>query len=317
MSLYSQLDGFFLSLLKEQKVLLEDMAEDHAAKSYQRSDFLHIHTSSIMSDGNNGLYKRLKKRQEATDGTDDPTNDTLEDEDWDDWTSYPKEVEEWSLLGKEGSSLIAWVIYTFVCAVTLSKTKCTKLRTGDIADVFNTMGLDDLVFMFVQAQHNIGRWNLAWKAYKQGMVPLWKNKASIMDCECDLRKMKKMKPPCDEKSLELVAIINARGYEYPSGSGVGGKDGRNRYNALTKYFDDAYYGIDPDHNASVQENRRVLLEALEKLREDFEDDDSSGDDTGSNGGDGADEMPKLQKTAVDHINERGWATIFHEASIAV
>lgn len=253
--------------------------------------------------------------------TDEEARDTLkvelelEVERWEDWKNYPKNLEEWNLheATSKGTTLLAWLVVTFGDSVASQSN--ARERSSCCSNIFETMTLDDLVFLFLQLQHNISKWNLVWKAYKERHIKAWEEVDDVLGLETDPKKMKG-----DDESKRRVALINSRGYEFPYGSGVGGRDGRRRYNAIKKFFDDAYYGNDPKSSPEVVQNREALIAAILELKNTMEkEDETLGGGTTSDGGGKKKPSravsPPPVKTDVDRIEERGWNDLFRQAEI--
>lgn len=226
--------------------------------SYSRADFLRYNVGSVQSAGNKKLFERLKKL------SDDGKQDPLEIEKWEKMKNYPA-FEEVNLANKDELKLLAWVVETFmafVCKKPSGKEDRARARTLEFYNaLFDHMTLDDLVFMFVQAQNNINKWKLVWEAFQEKIVPAWKDHESPEDCECTKKSLKDK--PEFEESLRMVNLINSRGYECPQGSGIAGRDGRRRYNNLTEHFWNHYYNVKcEDSKATVENNRKALIDAV-------------------------------------------------------
>ena len=179
-------------------------------------------------------------------------------EQWQDWKNYPDLVQLDSLSDGPGLELLAWLVDTFGDIVTHCKLK-ERVKDYDPGDLLSNMSLDDFVFTFVQVQHNINKWTLVYRAWKEQYIAAWKEKDCVEACDTDKKSL-------GEESVDFKRVkkINQIGYEYPTGSGVAGKDGKRRYNSVTKFLYKALYVQD---NPLVDENRNALRQALVQLAE--------------------------------------------------
>ena len=222
-------------------------------------DFLRFDTSSaIDSAGNKKVARAICRGIPTSDETADdglPSKLIAEllkkTEPESEWRMFPNLLDEYdSPVQGEALDVLAWLLHTFAGKVT-SSNKSNNSKSGDI---FETMTVDDMVFMFVQVQHNIGKWNLMYQAFQNCEIDAWVDKKSIEECDCD----KKMSP----EDTQRIKDINEYGYEYPTGSGVAGRDGQRRYEDLTIYFHEHFYKHD---DPNVQRNRKILTDAHNKL----------------------------------------------------
>lgn len=189
----------------------------------------------------------------------------FEIESWEKMREYP-DLKEADLTDESDLMLLAWVIETFMAFVCRRKTgaegkrESSRTRTLEFYNkLFEHVTLDDLVFMFVQVQNNINKWRLVWHAFEEKLVPAWEHHKDPEDCECNKKSL--AGKDNEAANLELVNLINDRGYEFPKGAGVAGTDGRRRYNHLTEYFFDHYFNTRDNPNA-VEANRRALIKAI-------------------------------------------------------
>ena len=119
------------------------------------------------------------------------------------------------------------------------------------------LGLDDLVFLFVQGQNNILKWNLLYAACgghsgEGGILP----RSTRTDEKAETM---------TQEQKKLMETINMIGYEYKRGCGVSGSDGKRRYASLTKFFHKAYYSKKQDDCALVKKNRDALAQKLKEM----------------------------------------------------
>jgi hypothetical protein len=237
---------------------------------FKRSDFLCFAVDSIRSEGNLQLYQYLKPES----GQDHPFPD-LELEVWDSWKQYPNIPQIKDLTQGKGLELLAWLLHTFGLRLYFSRLKesdkklVVKKEKED--NILDHLTLDDFAFLFVQVENNINKWNLMYSAWKSEYIEGWKENESVQHCECDRNSL-------SEGDAAKIKTINRCGYEYPSGAGVAGKDGKHRYNEMTKYLYNAYYA----ENEASKTNREALdsaiKELVEKERAKNNDDDENMDD---------------------------------------
>lgn len=233
---------FFLEYLNRAK-------NDPTVKIFTRLDFLSIDPTTAQSWGNRMLFDHLKLVSEGeTHETD--LIDYDEAAKWQCWQRYPDLDPIDTLVEGPGLHLMAWVVDTFGDVVTNSKI------SKDPNDPLCNLSVDDFVFIFVQAQHNINKWNLMNWAFENNWIKAWKDKESVAVCECDKKSL--------GKEYELFKKICRLGNEYPFGSGVAGVDGQKRYHSMTKYLYRAYYR-NMDNDDIVAKNRLALGRAVRKL----------------------------------------------------
>ena len=250
--------------LTESLALVDRLPENDPNKRYfSRMDFLVFDPPSVLSEGNKERFRQLQKLSQ---------NDEDQKRKWEGvpvvadwwkiWKDFPNfdntEVAISSLKDQEGSGvrLLAWLVGTFSDVVTHCKLKEGGERKHDPNDRFSSMTLDDFVFLFVQVQHNIDYWTLCYRAHKEKTyIDEWKLKDSVEECPSD----KKSLTPEDYSKILLLRKI---GFEYPTGSGVAGTDGKKRYVEMTKFLYRAYYT--KDNPTVVSENRQALKQALKE-----------------------------------------------------
>lgn len=259
---------------------------------YTRYDFLRFDVSSIQSAGNRKTFKLLREKEKTSssqerssteqenqeDNTEDDDSSSKQSEEEensrDDETFLEEESEDWEGswsqypdipplapdhdLSKDGPALkfIAWMVHTFAPDVCFNKTSLTTYRESVLGAGMRFLGLDDIVFLFVQVQHNIYRWNLVFGGTREDKDG---NGSSILTHDNREEKTENM----TAKQKQLIKKINGLGYEYPHGSGVSGKDGRYRYGGMTKYFYRAYYSNQAC--PVVRANREALSSALKAM----------------------------------------------------
>lgn len=240
---------------------------DSRKRVYSRADFLRYNVMSIQSEGNKRLFRTTKKlnEQNGEEGQSSPEDQLLAVETWAKLEDYPHLVEA-NLDDQADLELLAWLVETFMSFVcgkqsSVMKKDRTRVRTVEFYDhLFDHMTLDDLVFMFIQVQNNINKWRMVWKAFQDKMVPAWRNHHEPEDCECNKKSL--MGKEGYDRSLQLVNHINEKGYEYPQGSGIAGKDGRRRYKHLKEYFSDLFFDLHHADRDNVQANRNALIDAV-------------------------------------------------------
>lgn len=222
-------------------------------------DFLRFHPKSILSNGNKLLFEHLRRVDSGEEEIPQEEKGLFDEmEDWEDWKDFPNFTPMVDLTKGPAVELLAWLLDSFGPIVTHCKLKESG-NAFDTTDLLANMTLDDFVFTFVQVQHNINKWNLVYKAWKNKYIDGWKDKECVDGCEYDRKH--------SEDDKKKLTKINLMGYEYPPGSGCAGKYGKLRYNSLTKFFFDAYYDKD---SSQVKQNRAALKAALNKLAEERE-----------------------------------------------
>jgi hypothetical protein len=214
---------------------------------FKRSDFLCFDVASIQSEGNLQLYQYL----DPNSGEPHPFSH-LELEVWESWREYPKIPEIKDLTKRKGLELLAWLVHTFGQRLYLSRLTERERKVfwnnpnDNLNNILDLLTLDDLIFIFVQVENNINKWNLMYSAWKAEYIEGWKANELILDCEC----------------MNKIKEINKCGYEFPPGHSVA-KECKHWYNEITKYFYDAYFAED---EASFC-NKEALETAINKLVE--------------------------------------------------
>lgn len=256
-------------------------------------DFLLFDEESILSRGNRALFKRLKEKNAGAQGIHpaDQYNGSAkhqrqnviqnteagaqaevvtfqeECELWEDWKTFPNFPSFTGTIVSEGPGLVypeynltsgdcfnfmVWLVHTFARSVCCSGSTDQRYHKRLEDEGLDFITVDDLAFLFTQVQHNIGKWNLLHKAFTRGVI-----RESVEEKEYT------------EQEKKLVKIIEAKGYEYPNGSGVSGTDGRARYQGMTKLFYYTYFNkvrATGKYTDQVNNNRKALLDALMVLR---------------------------------------------------
>jgi len=215
--------------------------KDEEERGFTRMDFLQFHTEAVNSVGNRAMKDTISRCAA------NETNESLafivplirRAEKPASWVHFPplsEHDDDSSPIGHTRKTLLVWLFHQFALPVCTTKNKKADsvkyesdgIQKVDVRSVLEDMTIDDMTFIFVQVQHNIAKWNLMYCAYKQKSIDAWKNKESIQECEFD----KKM----TATDVQRIGDINKYGYEYPTGSGVAGNDGKRRYQAMFKYF---------------------------------------------------------------------------------
>lgn len=245
--------------LKHQETLPDS---DPQKRLFTRIDFLRFDVKSIGSHGSYSLFKRLSPTHPDGRNDDGTTSELskLEVEKWDHWQQFPnlQEVDSFSDPTGHCLVLLSWLVHTFGLRVYFSRLKDSDKKQGLTKEeredaLLENMTLDDFVFVFVQVQHNINKWNLIYRAWKLNHIAGWVDKQAIEYCECDKRLLV-------EADMKRISNINEWGYEFPAGAGVAGKDGKARYNAMTKFLYKTYYNkSDP----VVTDNRKALHHSIQ------------------------------------------------------
>lgn len=228
------------------------MKENQGIK-FTRRDFLsydYQNDLSIVTKGNNRLFERLKALREAQ-----PNANKFEGEvaKWSEWKDYPNfERSENMDLTQDKDDLtihfFAWLLHTFVRCIC----ECcyhSSLRENGLRFI----KLDEVVFIFLQVQHNIDKWNLLEQAYETNKIPRGKEDRDL-----------------NETEKKLMKEIDAKGYEFPNGAGVAGVEGERRRAAITKRLFDLFYDPAEQHRVRVNTNRVALVENLKSLMEEEE-----------------------------------------------
>ena len=78
-------------------------------------------------------------------------------------------------------AFFAWLLTTFGVRVFFQRLKESEKQsglTGGAEDngILDKMTIDDIVFVFVQVEHNINKWKLIYEAWKQKHIPTWSDK---------------------------------------------------------------------------------------------------------------------------------------------
>ena len=232
-----------------------DKVDQEYKQVFTRRDFVRFDTSSAKSQGNYDLVNHLKKLAKKELGEEWANAPELEK--WEEWKAFPEfpDVVNTGYI-KEGRALklLAWLVVWFGDIVAHSKLK-EQVKTYDSENVFGNMTLDDLVFAFVQVQHNIDYWTLAYRAYEnKNFIQAWKDKSCAEDCESERKSV-------GDHDYKKILLLRKIGNEYPQGSGVSGTDGIKRYQSMTVLFYRAYYkqGDGP----LVPDNHKALRQAVE------------------------------------------------------
>ncbi len=210
---------------------------------YTRYDFLRFDCAddkSIDSEGNREFRKRFDKDRNLK------TGERWEGQ-WEKFPDYDNLYQAEDLADGPALEIVAWLIHTFarsVCCATKYQLYHQMLKKQGVKFIT----LDDYVYIFVQAQNSIPKWTLQ-----------------------DQEIQKKSLPPVTEKKLtkdqkKLMKEIDDIGYEFKNGTGVSGPDGKRRYNAMMKFFYDAYF--DPEAPEVVKKNQSALEKALNQLLQD-------------------------------------------------
>ena len=221
---------------------------------YTRYHFLQFDVPSIQCKGNEALYQRLRmnsQNQEALDA---------EVEEWTGaWSEYPHfpEIGKDTFHDENGHTLsfIAWLIHTFSGPVCMATFKRRRMSYPDMVEStgIEFLSLDDLVFIFVQVEHNINMWILLFDELKK-RVPSTGTHLTVF--ELAKQKQKDVIGGDTDKSIKEL------GYEFTKGSMVSGVEGQKRYRAMTKYFYEIYYNFTDDR---VNANRNALANKLKEL----------------------------------------------------
>jgi hypothetical protein len=269
--------------LKLQDTLSED---DPRKKSFGRHNFLRFGVSTVASEGSLKLFARQTQQKcpEFANRKDTPPVDAAklfsfetEAEGWEDetWKGFPKFEEIDNVRAGPGLELLSWLVYTFGPRLAYytrkesgKKRKVDRMLRGtsgaglayvlDDDEEDNGIGsltVDDFAFIFVQAQHNIHKWNLVYRSFKSGYIEGWEQYDSVEKCDLP-------KSDLSGEDAKRVWLLNEWGYEYPKGAGVSGKEGQLRYAAITKFFHEKYYNRGDEE---VEENRKILDKAVKEL----------------------------------------------------
>ena len=249
------LTSFVCCCLPPPAVHLAEKSENE--RDYSRYDFLlhdYGYDNSILTRGNDKQHKRLKLISERADDADQEEGGFADETAlWDQWKHYPNFPARWHGLdlatGGEGDAVLdffAWLVHTFHRSI-LEGCYHASLR----AKGFNCITLDEFVFVFLQAQHNIDKWNLLELAYQRGKI-----RRGVDDKELTTEERQHMK------------LIDSKGYEFPNGAGVSGIEGETRRRSIVKRLHDIFYDYDASAMERTKANREALLTALMALMED-------------------------------------------------
>lgn len=247
--------------MKDHLHRVETAKDGHPVKErkFTRVHFLSIDPESIRSKGNDEMAAKLRTAGHQAPQEDDP----LQVEDSSDWKDYPN-IEKISPQDLKFSTLVAWLVETFLVCV------CSKQQIQP-NKIFDAMTNDDLTFMFVQAQHNINKWLMIDKAFKLKTFPSWEKFSGPKDVVADKH--------LTDQEKKTIKAINDTGSEFPSGAGITGKDGRKRYNEITKFFHCTYFDPHPNNEATVLANRNEVIKRLTEFTQEritFQEDEADG-----------------------------------------
>lgn len=240
---------------------MNQVGGDHK-KLYCRWDFLQFEPHSIHSEGNKNLFNRLRGASLNRSNHEQTNEEPVEVEEWEKWKNYPNftPIDKTALTNGKPLKMMAWLIHTFAPNVSYQQGPTNENYTTSVVKhgvdfLGKCLGLDDLVFIFVQVQHNIDKWillhQLLAKKLDATAIPLGKKNED------------------DESSLSAheKKDIATRGYEYPHGAGISGKEAQKRYVSLTKFFHHSYFNTkgDPEAVKAVNANRQALVDELIKM----------------------------------------------------
>lgn len=231
---------------------------------YRRFHFLlfdYGNDASIVTEDYHKFKERFDKNRDLL------TGEKWEGE-WEKYPNYPSYKKE-DLASGPALDFIAWLVHTFarsVCGTTKAEKYDRKLENQGIAFIT----LDDFAYMFVQAQNNMPGWMLHHRAIRKGDLPK--------------RNIKEKYYEANQKMM--MKEINDVAYRFKNGTGVSGDDGQKRYNAMIKFFYDAYFDKAAGGEV-VETNRTALLEALrdllDKEKKRKNPSSNNGDDQGDSG----------------------------------
>ena len=226
-----------------------------------------IPDESIETEGN----KKLQNKMTGTNG-ETPLDDWMIIDDPEEWRQFPENLQsqaqdrdDLDLTKGLGLELMGWLVDMFGKTVLSDRRtyetyalECDKARKDrDWGTLVDLLTLDNLAFIFLQVQNCINKWlwfHKAWKL-KKG-PPAWREKPFK-----DIQKCETTKELNKEEKKE-VQKIEELGYEYKSGSGVSGEEGKQRMGAVIKFLHRAYY--DPN-NGKMEENKKALKREVQKL----------------------------------------------------
>lgn len=233
-------------------------AEGDVSQLFRRHDFLLFATKSIHSNGNQRLFQRLKNaelRGQDTAAVED------EVEEWEKWMTFPNFEQIDSVSEGHGLKMVAWLIHTFGPAVTYQQGSATgesfpaSIRRHGTNFLGEFLGLDDLVFIFMQVQHNIDKWIFLHRL----LVKKQNNGTNVVAFGKRTEDVENLLTPEERKPIET------KGYEFPHGAGISGKEAQKRYVEMTKFFHQHYFDLQgQDNKEFVEANRQALVDAITK-----------------------------------------------------
>lgn len=241
---------------------------------YTRYDFLLFDVKSIASPGNEWLWKQLDPAAVGKDASNQIRS--VECESWENWKNFPNFEEHKSLTEGRALEILAWLVHTFAGLLYYCRIRGQGKKNRKEEEVkqdftgIDSLTLDDFTFIFVQAQNNINKWNMFYKAWQKKYIKHWEETDSMEECEVgSLKKLPKDgqqgKNQMSAEDAQKINEMNNRGCEFPCGSGLGKGHGRTRYTCITKFLFHSYYNPDPAKREQVAANRKALDDAVKVL----------------------------------------------------
>ncbi len=250
----------------------QERSDDDVYRRFHFFLFDYGNDRSIQTKG----YDKFKERL-------DKDRNLLTGEKWEgEWEKYPNydTYKKEDLADGPALAFVAWLIHTYarsVCGTTKVEKYDRKLESQGIAFIT----LDDFAYIFVQAQNNMPGWTLQHRFISSKKLPARNVKEKFYDK--------------DQK--ELMRKIHDVAYRFTNGTGVSGDDGQKRYNAMIKFFYEAYF--DKNGGEVVEANRTALLVALKALLEEEKEERKRKNQSSNEDGSSKEESGKKKKIRVE------------------
>ena len=157
---------------------------------------------------------------------------------FDQWTGYE------SLKEGDGLKLLAWVIFHFAPSVVVKQRLPVTDRWAG-TPIGKWLTTDDIAFLLVTLENNINKW------IRSGRILAKKRELAKEEGSSDVSKVTLLK-----KEVQIL-----KGAKFPSGSGISGKEGQARFNAIKLFIQRNYFRADEES----QRNNDALHGELQRL----------------------------------------------------
>ena len=199
--------------------------------NYTRKDFLLF---DVTSKGQNTDIVESFARE--TD--EDHIENRVSWRDFDQWTGYD------NLQEGPGLKLLAWVIFHFGPSVVVKQRLPVTDRWAG-TPIGKWLTTDDIAFLLVTLENNINKW------IRSGKLLSKKRQLALAAGAEDVSKVTLLK-----KEVQIL-----KGAKFPSGSGISGREGQARFNAIKLFIQRNYFL----GNEETQRNNDTLHEELQAL----------------------------------------------------